>query len=158
MRSSSNFRIIVPAVAFMGLVIVAAKSQSAESVATATPATWHVLHDGEQAKLAYGAANSDQIALMVACDENSDRVSVYGDMRPIGMRRPAIDGPRAPDPLSGGEAWEAEVALGDAGLDNLVSQGRMALTTGDETFRITASPEERRAIDGFMTYCGTSRA
>jgi hypothetical protein len=69
-----------------------------------------------------------------------------------------MDGPRAPDPLSGGEAWEAEVALGDAGLDNLVSQGRIALTTGDETFRITASPEERRAIDGFMTYCGTSRA
>lgn len=149
---------IVPAVAFMGLAIVAAKSQSAESVATAAPVAWHVLHDGEQAKLAYGAANSDQIALMVACDQNSDRVSVYGDMRPVAMRQAALDGPRAPDPLSGGEAWEAHVALGDAGLDSLVSHGRIALTTGDETFRVTASREERRAIDGFVTYCGTSRA
>jgi len=149
---------IVPAVAFMGLAIVAAKSQSAESAPTAAPAAWHVLHDGEQAKLAYGAANSDQIALMVACDENSNRVSIYGDMRPVAMVKPAVSEPRSPDPLSGGEAWEAQVALGDAGLDSLVSQGRIALTTGDETFRVTASREERRAIDGFVTYCGTSRA
>lgn len=149
---------IVSATAFMGLAIVAAKSQSAESMAAAAPAAWHVLHDGEQAKLAYGAANSDQIALMVACDENSDRVSVYGDMRPVAMRKSAVDEPRAPDPLSGGEAWEAQVALGDAGLDSLVSQGRIALTTGDETFRVAASDAERRAISDFVAYCGNGRA
>ncbi len=157
MSSTSKFRMLVPAVAFMGLAIAAAQSQSAEPVSTTT-AAWYVVHDGEQAKLAYGAPNSDLVGLMVACDPNSDRVSVYGDMRPVDLKQPALQGPRAPDPLSGGEAWEADVALADAGLDGLVSRGRIALTTGDETFRVTASRGERRAIDRFVAYCGTSRA
>ena len=160
------FKVLVPAVAALGLVAFAASTQSAdidtavstvEPVASA-PVAWHLSHDGEVAKLAYGASNSDLIALMVTCAAGATDVAVYGDMRPIAANLIETSGPAMPDPLSGGAASETVMPLADAGLRDLADKGRMAVKGGEETFQLAATQQERRVVGRFLSYCETGRA
>lgn len=150
-------KILVPAVAAIGLVTAAAQTQSAD-VDSAQPAVaWHLSHDGEVAKLAYGVSNSDQLALMVTCEAGATDVAVYGDVRPVAVAMMPANGPMAPDPLSGGDAVEAIVPLSDAGLDDLSRQGRMTVKADERTFQLAATQLERRAVDRFLAYCQTGQ-
>ena len=82
------FKTLIPAVACLGLVAFAAKTQPV--VAALDPAdavqtmAWHISTEGEMAKLAYGVANSDQLAMMVTCAPGDATAAVYGDVRPAG--------------------------------------------------------------------------
>ncbi|PZO03562.1 MAG: hypothetical protein DCF28_07075 [Alphaproteobacteria bacterium] len=152
-------RILVPAVAALGLLTTAAQTQSETlDTAPAQEIGWHLSHDGEEAKLAYGVASSDQLALMIACAAGDADVTVYGDVRPVGMVDRANGTPFAPDPLSGGDATEASVPISAAGLGGLSRSGRMTVVADEGTFQLTATKEERRVIDRFLAYCTTGQA
>lgn len=150
--------LLIPAVAALGLVTFAATTQSADLEADGAPVAWHLSHDGEVAKLAYGASNSDHLALMVTCDPGAPEVAVYGDVRPLAVANTPQTGPYMPDPLSGGDASEAVVPLADAGLADLANKGRMTVKSDDRTFQLGASIQERRVVDRFLAYCQTGQA
>jgi hypothetical protein len=152
-------KILLPAAAALSLVAFAATTQSADlTVETAQPVAWHLSHDGEVAKLAYGASNSDHLALMVTCAAGAPDVAVYGDVRPIAVSMRPVSGPSMPDPLSGGDASEAIVPLADAGLSDLSSKGRMTVKSDERTFQLAATQQERRVVDRFLAYCETGQA
>lgn len=153
------FKILVPAAAALGLLAFAANTQSADRPAALdVPVAWHLSHDGEVAKLAYGASNSDLLALMVTCAPGATDVAVYGDMKPIAASRIAWSGPAMPDPLSSGEASEAIIPLADAGLRDLADKGRMAVKGGEDVFHLAATRQERLVVDRFLAYCESGRA
>lgn len=154
------FKILIPAAASIALVAFAARTQPVEPAAMEAPAmAWHISREGEMAKLAYGVANSDQLALMIACAPGDTTAIVYGDVQPDTPRLiQASLGPAPLDPLSGGEAEESRVALTDSSLTGLATRGAMRVVGDAGHFTLTASPEERQAIAGFLSYCGSARA
>lgn len=152
-------RILVPVVAAFGVLATAAQTQS-ETLDTAygQPVAWHLSHDGEMAKLAYGVSRSDHLALLVACAAGDKDVTIYGDVRPIGVTNRTGAVPFAPDPLSGGDASEAIVPMSASGLGDLSRRGRMTVVADDRTYQIAATQQERRVVDRFLAYCRTGQA
>lgn len=147
-------KILVPAVAAFGLLSAAVQTQSAavDNMPDA-PMAWHLSQDGELARLAYGAMDSDHLALLVTCVAGETDVTVHGDVRPVGMSVPSVATAFAPDPLSGGDAFEAVVPLLNAGLDDLSRKGGMTVISDDGIFQLAATRQERRIVDRFLAYC-----
>ncbi|WP_396592668.1 hypothetical protein [Brevundimonas sp. R86498] len=153
------FRILIPAVAALGLVALAARPGPADAdpmIAVHTPVmSWSVHHEGALAKLTYGVAHSDQLALMVTCMPGDTRAVVYGDMQPEGAR--LIEARHQVDPLSGGEAVEARLSLRDPWLTSLAERGRTTVVGEAGRFQLTASRQERRLVADFLAYCAPGR-
>lgn len=143
------FKILIPAVAALGLIAFAAKTQpvAAEvaSMQTASVMGWHVSHEGETAKLAYGVANSDQLAMMVTCAPGDRTAAVYGDVRPEGSK-------------AASSMDETRIAVRDVALRDLADTGAMTVVGEGGAFRVAASSTERRAIAEFLDYCGRKQA
>jgi hypothetical protein len=149
------FKVLIPAVA-LGLVAFAAQTQEASAPAQPGMA-WHLVQEGEMAKLAYGLANSDQLALMITCSPRDRTAVVYGDVQPVGART-LISAPTPMDPLSGGDADEAHISIDNANLADLARRGAIRVSgEGGETV-LTATAAERRGVRGFLSYCGSTRA
>lgn len=151
----------VTAVAALGLIAVAAQSQATNSDAQvgAAPMGWHLSQEGDMAKLAYGVANSDQLALMMTCEPGQTQAVVYGDVQPATPRliRASMTS-AAIDPLSGGLEDQTRVSVRDPAMQQLVRSGRLAVEGDAGTFELTASRDERRLIGDFFAYCGTGHA
>ncbi|GAA0199910.1 hypothetical protein GCM10010203_59220 [Actinomadura yumaensis] len=157
------FKVLIPAAAAIVLVAFAAKPQATEPSApmsAETPAmAWHLSHEGAMAKLAYGVANSDQLALMVTCSPGDRTAVVYGDVQPDTPRLMTVShGPSLIDPLTGGDATESRLSLQDASLKGLADHGLMRVQGYAGQFDLTADKAERRMIADFLAYCGSSRA
>jgi hypothetical protein len=163
------FKLLIPAAAAVALVAFAASTESVGSFAVepasapapiqASAMGWHLSHEGAMAKLAYGLKNSDQLALMVTCSPGDSTAVVYGDVQPDTPRLiPTSHGPVPIDPVSGGDAIETRLALHDASLTGLASDGVLRVQGEAGSFALRASADERRMIAGFLTYCGSSRA
>ncbi len=121
--------------------------------------SWTLHHDGEFAKLAYGVPNSDQLALMVACQPGERIVSVYGDVRlETAEVVQASFGPQPLDPLSAGLAEETRIAVNDPTIVRLAERGRLTVEGDAGRFTLTADQEERRLVRDFLAYCGAERA
>lgn len=145
------FKTLIPAVACLGLVAFAAKTQPV--VAALDPAdavqtmAWHISTEGEMAKLAYGVANSDQLAMMVTCAPGDATAAVYGDVRPAGASAEAAS------PMD-----ETRVPLRAAALQDLADKGAMTVVGDGGSFRIRASAQEQRGISQFLDYCSRTAA
>ena len=154
------FKVLVPAVAVLGLVAFTAQSRdtmpSAEAETAMPVMEWRVHHEGALAKLAYGVAHSDQLALMVSCMPGDATAEVYGDVRIEGAR--LTHAGMSVDPLSGGDADEARIPINDPALARLSREGRMMVVGDAGHFQLTADREERRLISDFLTYCSPGRA
>lgn len=156
------FKVLVPAVAALGLVAFAAQSRDvapeveASGVMAAPVMGWSVHHEGALAKLAYGVANSDQLALMVTCMPGDTTAAVYGDVQVEGAR--LTQASIQIDPLSGGDAEETTIPVNDPALVGLARNGRMAVTGDAGRFQLAASTEERRLVRDFLAYCSPGRA
>lgn len=154
------FKVLVPAVAALGLVAFTAQSRDATSVSEPQMETpvmgWSVHHEGAMAKLAYGVANSDHLAVMVTCTPGDAMAEVYGDVRIEGAR--VIQTSMAIDPLSGGDAEDMRIPINDPALTGLAEQGRMTVLGDAGTFRLQASAQERRLVRDFLAYCSPGRA
>lgn len=152
------FKVLIPAVAALGLAAFAAQSYSGAPDAEhglATPVMgWSVHHEGALAKLAYGVANSDQLALMVTCMPGDATAVVYGDVQLEGARVTQASF----DPLSGGDAEEARISVNDASLSDLARRGEMTVFGDAGRFQLAATNEERRLVSDFLAYCSSGRA
>lgn len=154
------FKFAIPAVAALGLIAVAAQSRATDTVAEAviapSPMGWHLSHEGEMAKLAYGVANSDQLALMMTCEPGAAQAVVYGDVQPASPRliKAAVKD-AAIDPLSGGIGDEARISLDAPVLRKLAQSGKMTVEGDAGHFELTADGDERRVVREFFAYCGS---
>lgn len=146
--------------AVAGLAAVAAQAMTRDSQpSNAGTAGWHMLREGVVAKLAYGLPDSDQLSLMLTCAPGDRAAVVYGDVQPRSPGLTLVDlEPQLIDPLSGGEAYEARLPLGDAALTRLARGGRMTVQTEAGDRQLTATPAERRMVEGFLSYCASGRA
>ena len=154
------FKVLVPAVAALGLVAFAAQSRDVapevESGMAAPVMGWSVHHEGALAKLAYGVANSDQLALMVTCMPGDATAAVYGDVEVEGAR--LTQASLQIDPLSGGDAGETIIPVNDPSLAGLARDGRMAVVGDAGRHQLAATVEERRLVRDFLAYCSPNRA
>ena len=151
---------LLPAAAALGFVALAGQAMTTAPAAPGEGAPgWHLLHEGPMAKLAYGLADSDQVALMLTCSPGDRTAVVYGDAQPRSAAlTPAAAGPQPIDPLSDGQAYESRLPLTDAALTGLARGGRMAVQTEAGDQQIRASRAERRMVQSFLGYCASSRA
>ena len=154
------FKFAIPAVAALGLIAVAAQSRATDAAPDAvapTPMGWHLSHEGSMAKLAYGVANSDQLALMMTCEPGQAQAVVYGDVQPASPRLiKASMNDAAIDPLSGGLADEARISLDAPVLQKLAHSGKLVVEGDAGHFELTAKGDERRLVRQFFAYCGSS--
>lgn len=147
----------IPAVAALGLIAFAAQSRATNSDAQTgvAPMAWHLSHEGEMAKLAYGVANSDQLALMMTCEPGQAQAVLYGDVKPAGPRvQKASMRAVAIDPLSGGLGDEVVLSVESPSLKQLAHSGKMAVEGDAGLFELTATRDERKLIDEFFAHCG----
>ena len=153
------FKFAIPAVAALGLIAVAAQSRATDAApeaGVAAPMGWHLSHEGAMAKLAYGVANSDQLALMMTCEPGQTQAKVYGDVQPASPRLvKASMNATAIDPLSGGLADEARIPLQAPVLRKLARSGTLAVEGDAGHFELTAQGDERRLVQEFFAYCGS---
>ncbi|GAA0655546.1 hypothetical protein GCM10009101_32040 [Brevundimonas lenta] len=119
---------------------------------------WHLTHEAGMAKLAYGVENSDQLALMMTCEQGGSLATVYGDVQPASPRLIHTAMTSAIDPLSGGLADEARISTRDPAMRDLARKGKLAVEGDAGTFELTATPKERRLIGEFFAYCGNDHA
>ena len=156
------FKFAIPAVAALGLIAFAAQSQATNAdvqTGEALPMSWHLSHEGAMAKLAYGVANSDQLALMMTCEPGKAMATVYGDVQPASPRLVKASMSSAPiDPLSGGLADETRIALRDPALQTLARRGKLEVEGEAGHFELTAQGDEHRVVREFFAYCGTDKA
>ena len=167
------FKILIPAVAALGLVAHAAQSYTAEDgvaaapvmlvaeapveAAPATPAMdWHFHTAGETAKLAYGVANSDQLVLMLTCTPGEDKVSTLGSVRAEADTASGQSSYR--DPMTGGVLHESEIDKHDAALADLAATGRMTVVSDQGKVAIGSGATDQEAVKAFFASCGTAPA
>lgn len=150
----------IPAVAALGLIAAAAQSQATDVPADGGVASmsWHLSHEGSMAKLAYGFANSDQLALMMTCEPGQSQAIVYGDVQPAGPRlAKASMNTTAIDPLSGDLADETRISLRDPEMIRLARAGKMTVRGEAGHFELTARGDEQGVVREFFAYCGTDK-
>ena len=153
------FNFAIPAVAALGLIAWAAQTHATPEQPREPGLGWHVSHEGDMAKLAYGVENSDQLALMMTCEPGQATAVVYGDVAPAGARlQSTAGGPAAIDPLSGDLTEESQLSLRDPAVQALVHNGRMPVVGEAGRSELTATRDERRLIGEFIAYCGSDRA
>ena len=153
------FKFAIPAVAALGLIAWAAQTHATPGQVGEPGLGWHVSHEGEMAKLAYGVQNSDQLALMMTCEPGQTTAVIYGDVAPASPRlRATSTGPAAIDPLSGDLTAESRLSLRDPAVQALVHNGRMPVVGEAGRSELTATRAERRLIGEFIAYCGSGRA
>lgn len=153
------FKVLLPAAAALGLIAAGAHTLPQDAVAStdASAMGWHVSYEGDMAKLAYGMANSDQLAVMITCAPGDRTAVVYGDVQPRSPRLTrAGGGPAEIDPLTGGDAIETRIGLGDPVLTRLASTGALAVQGDAGTFDLPATRAEQRTAQAFLAYCGSS--
>ncbi|MGZ9114868.1 MAG: hypothetical protein ACXW3K_09625 [Brevundimonas sp.] len=151
----------IPAVAALGLIAAAAQSQAtnADVQTGVAPMGWHLSQEGDLAKLAYGVANSDQLALMMTCEPGEAQAVLYGEVKPIGPHvQKASMNAVSIDPLSGGLEDELRLSVDDPSLKQLARRGKLAVEGDAGAFELTATRDERRLIDDFFAYCGNRQA
>ena len=151
----------VPAVAALALLAVAAQSRATDSDASTMSGDmgWHLSHEPGMAKLAYGMANSDQLALMMTCERGQARAAVYGDVKPVGARllRASMTSSEI-DPLDGDLGADALIATRSPVLQDLARHGTLTVEGEAGAFELNASSDERRLIGEFIAYCGSDKA
>lgn len=153
------FKIAIPAVAALGLIAFAARSQATnlDVQNDVAPMGWHLSHEGSLAKLAYGVENSDQLALMMTCERGQTQAIVYGDVQPASPRIVRASTTSAIDPLSGDLSGETRISVRDPAMQQLALSGKLAVEADAGLFQLSATPTERRLIGDFFAYCGSDR-
>lgn len=153
------FKIAIPAVAALGLIAFAARSQATnlDVQSDVAPMGWHLSHEGSLAKLAYGVENSDQLALMMTCERGQTQAIVYGDVQPASPRIVRASTTSAIDPLSGDLSGETRISVRDPAMQQLALSGKLAVEADAGLFQLSATPAERRLIGDFFAYCGSDR-
>lgn len=135
------------------------------AIAEAPAMGWHLLHEGDRAKLAYGVANSDQIALIMTCAPGARVVDVYGVVQPDTHRLTLasnggvseLDGAPEVDPMTGAMAVETQAPLRDPVLAAFRDGAGLAVGGRGDRRTLEATAEERGRIAAFFAHCEQAR-
>lgn len=152
------FRVLIPAAAALSLAAFAVQSRPSAPVDDHPPMQWLLSHDGEAAKLAYGVANSDILAVMITCAAGDRTAAVYGDVKPAGARMiPARHSPSPLDPMTGDLMEDVRIPVAHPGLRSLAEHGVMTVEGEAGAFVLKADRQERAAARRFIAYCESAR-
>lgn len=153
------FKVLIPAASLLSLVAFAAQGRSeapsVEEMPLLPPAAmgWHLSHEGEMAKLAYGIANSDQLVIMLTCSPGDARAESYGVVTPVGVS--AGEGPSASDPL--GAMAPTVVNLDSPSMAALRREGALPVVGDAGQAALPVTSTDRDAVEGFFAHCGATR-
>lgn len=103
------------------------------------PVGWFLTHEGDEARLAYGVADTDQVLVMLACTAGSASVHVFGLASPedetvrlvSASQVSSVSAPIAVDPLTGATVIEGHLPTQAEALQGFRQTGRLSLTLGD---------------------------
>ena len=150
----------LPATAALALIAVAAQSSATDQNDDTRLGGmgWHLSEEPGLAKLAYGVANSDQLALLITCERGSAQAVVYGEVKPVGPQIVRASMAAPIDPLGGDLIEEVTLSATAPVLQRLKTSGRLQVEGEAGQFELRANRAERRAIDAFFAYCASGRA
>lgn len=126
------------------------------------PTGWHLVHEGDRAKLAYGVANTDQVLVMFSCAAGEPMVEVFG------LAAPETDSIRFTsatlttdvgvepehDPISGSAMIDTEIPTSAHALQGFRDTGRLNLTTDDgRSVPAHAVQSEQADVRAFFDHC-----
>lgn len=122
---------------------------------------WFADADPAEAKLAYGAPQSDDVDLILSCAPRSGRVALMrsgpadpgGVTLASGSRRVTVPGRSAPDLITGGLLTTGETPADTAVLRRFRDTGRLAVIRDGEPHALPATAAERAAIRTFLDSC-----
>ena len=156
-------KVLIPAVGLLGLVAVAAQTYPSLAMASEgaddahAGMAWRVAYEGPVAKLTYGVADSDHLAVMMTCAPGDGYAEVHGAVKPDAATLTlASSGPAEIDPMTGEIAMRVSVT--DPALTGLARRGAMKAVSGEAETTLRADAGERRVVDDFLSYCQKMRA
>jgi hypothetical protein len=122
---------------------------------------WNFSFDGQEAKLAYGPPNSDEVGLMLTCAPHAGAVLLSDEVEPgrstltliAGDKRADLRGAVAPDPASGSLLIEAAASLAEPALSAFRDTGRLSVVHHGRRIPMPASSGERLAVGRFFAEC-----
>lgn len=153
-------KIALPALAALGLVAFAAQTMATDTQVAPEGIEgmgWHLNHDGHEARLFYGVADSDQLAVMMSCRMGGGEIVTMGAVQPVAARS-AGSLEADIDPLSGDLMEMRALSANDPAMARLVQAGRLGVEGEDRRFDLSATPDERQSIKTFLDDCGTRSA
>jgi hypothetical protein len=116
---------------------------------------------GPTASLAYGQANSDNVALMLECAKGSGRVQVSDAARtgPVPQIVLASAGAKSPlaariETAEGPPVLVADATLATPALDGFRRTGRIEVAYGDVRYGVAADGAEQAGVARFFAACG----
>jgi hypothetical protein len=145
---------------FLGLAVLSGcNTRPAEPVSSAY--VWNFFFDGDEARLAYGRPNSDEVGLMMTCVPHSGALALSDVAEPgrkvltlvSGPARSDLAGASEPDPLTGGELIEAAATIGDPAIAGFARSGRLTVVHEDRRIAMPTSAADRTAVDRFFAAC-----
>lgn len=150
----------LPATAALALIAIAAQSSATDQndETRLGGMGWHLSEEPGLAKLAYGVANSDQLALLMTCEPGAAQAVVYGEVKPVGPHVVRASMVTPIDPLSGGLSEEVSISTASPSLQRLKTGGRLQVEGEAGQFELRANRTEREAINAFFSYCAGGRA
>ncbi|MDQ0462363.1 hypothetical protein QO010_000111 [Caulobacter ginsengisoli] len=118
-------------------------------------------NDGEGAKLAYGAPQSDAVLLMMSCapDSNRVQVSMLGGSEREGVvlasngARDSFGGQAQTDPMSGGQVVQVEVPANAPSLTQFARTGELTLIDRGRSVQLSAQGGEKAGVSRFFADC-----
>ena len=146
----------------LGLFTWGSVAAWAHQIDQTTPTTtWNLYVEGDQAKLAYGAPNSDLVGVMLSCNRGDGAVTVSGDVSPdkpqlvltSGKRELTLSGPAESDPFGGGLYMEARASTHDGALARFARTGDLSLQRGYGETDMHASANAKGDIQRFFAHC-----
>jgi hypothetical protein len=132
------------------------------AVQTTLPVTYgfHFLDEGENAKLAYGQANSDDVALMLQCAKGSSRVEVSDVIRSAPAPTLTLNAGGAKSdvkvevqPGPGVSIAVGEAPLAAPALKAFRRSGAVQVSYAGLSYAVSAKPQEQRSVERFFSVC-----
>ncbi|HYF22122.1 MAG TPA: hypothetical protein VD929_01875 [Caulobacteraceae bacterium] len=145
--------------AFLGLAMLNACTH--ERAGEPQRFAWNLHMEGPTARLAYGQPYSDNVGLILSCEQASGVVGVYGSTDPdravlrlaSGRATSDLAGRVEADPFTGGYSFEAEAPVRAAALDGFVKTGKLSVIGKDRAIVMPASGAERASVRRFFEHC-----
>jgi len=161
----ANAIFFVAATGVLGLTACMQTGRQAAVVPVATPYAYGLFYmdEGPSVKLAYGAANSDDVSLMMECAKGSRRVDVSDVARDgAAPTLTLVSGGRtvqlktSPNRGDGETLLVAHASTDVAPLAAFRRSGRIDVAYPGEKYVIVAGPSERLGVERFFAACDRS--
>lgn len=155
------------ALIWAGLVSAATLNACSRQDVETARAQWNLWFEGREAKLAYGAPNTDQTPIVLSCQAGDGEVRVFadsdaGDQARVtlasGRKISELQGRAERDPLTGGYAVQATAPVDAEAFEAFSRSGKLAMVGARVSRVMAARDDDRAAVERFFDWCGADRA